>query len=452
MDDVREIERFLHIIKTAAENGEYISSRFVYSNLIRMGRRVVDTSRIANNFDDWINHFKNIPNIKVFVQDNWRYFCQFTNDDYNQISPHNMIKMYIPVDDKHINEAAKRIFTFMSENNMIHHSKIGSEVRFDDIVIRIDSKENAKKIEDFVMRDQYIMEGMMKPNPFAFNNGYISYAWDGELSFNDTVSKYISNYINDLKKNNHLNEASYRGFVAYVGSVYKEVFKENKNQNKYINDMQVEYLDEIDNYKKVTELLLESMMPDKKQKDFFETYDRIVFGKEALSGKLQSDFEKIYHMLVTKYGSYEADVRIIRFLETGNYNYFTREHGIRNYMTDNNITMDMVRELYITLPEKIHESKVLESAMKDTIEKYDDSQAITAIRMAGFGDYGYFTNRHGGRQNMQKEIQKEKIYGLIMHYYLTKWYDIKDIPTEYNEMYKEYIALLNGKERSKNHR
>ena len=171
MDDIREIEAFLYQMKEAAKNSIYLDDRTVYSNLVRFGRRVVSNRRIESNFPNWIEYFKNTPNINVFVQDNWRYFCQFTNDDYHVITPGNMIKMYIPVDDVHINEAAKRIFNFMSQNKMIHHSKIGSEVRFDDIVIRIDSEENAKKVENFVMNDPYIKEGLMKPNPFAFNNG-----------------------------------------------------------------------------------------------------------------------------------------------------------------------------------------------------------------------------------------------------------------------------------------
>ena len=330
MDDVKQIEQFLDKIKAAAQSGCFINPDMVYANLIRLGIRIVNSRYINNNFLDWIETFKETANINVFVSDNWQYFCQFVNDDYNVITQYNMIKMYIPVDDAHISEAAKRIFGFMAQNKMIHHSKIAKKVRFDDIVIRVSDEENAKKIEEFVMNDAYIKEGLMKPNPFAFNNGYISYAWDGELSFNMVVASYISGYINELKNNNKLDTVSYKGLVTYIGKIYDAVFKEGKYKDDYIDAMKVEEEYQLDNYQKVTELLLHSLMPGKTTEDFFKVYNDIVLEdnkekdtKTYISEWQKENWNRIYEFLVKKYGYEETNIRIFKFSQ--------RKSCIRNH-------------------------------------------------------------------------------------------------------------------------
>lgn len=454
MDDVKQIEQFLDKIKAAAQSGCFINPDMVYANLIRLGIRIVNSRYINNNFLDWIETFKETANINVFVSDNWQYFCQFVNDDYNVITQYNMIKMYIPVDDAHISEAAKRIFGFMAQNKMIHHSKIAKKVRFDDIVIRVSDEENAKKIEEFVMNDAYIKEGLMKPNPFAFNNGYISYAWDGELSFNMVVASYISGYINELKNNNKLDTVSYKGLVTYIGKIYDAVFKEGKYKDDYIDAMKVEEEYQLDNYQKVTELLLHSLMPGKTTEDFFKVYNDIVLEdnkekdtKTYISEWQKENWNRIYEFLVKKYGYEETNIRIFKFLETGNYNLFTRENNIRSYLVNNNFTEDMVKELYLlTTREK---RDILANASYDTYQKYGYAQIFVALKNAQLGNYNNFTNDNKGRYTLRSTITSGEIMGLILGKYLENGYDIKDIPKVYDEMIREYLNQLEKRKKSK---
>lgn len=98
-------------------------------------------------FDRWCNRFKNRSNIKVFVDDNWKYFCQFTNDDITINGTLDYIKLYIPLDLNHIEEGANRIFDFLERNNIKHHSKIATHVRVDDVVVRLYRKEDAMKFK-----------------------------------------------------------------------------------------------------------------------------------------------------------------------------------------------------------------------------------------------------------------------------------------------------------------
>ncbi len=454
MDDVKQIEQFLDKIKAAAQSGCFINPDMVYANLICLGIRIVNSRYINNNFLDWIETFKETANINVFEGDYCKYFCQFVNDDYNVITPYNMIKMYIPVDDAHISEAAKRIFGFMAQNKMIHHSKIAKKVRFDDIVIRVSDEENAKKIEEFVMNDAYIKEGLMKPNPFAFNNGYISYAWDGELSFNMVVASYISGYINELKNNNKLDTVSYKGLVTYIGKIYDAVFKEGKYKDDYIDAMKVEEEYQLDNYQKVTELLLHSLMPGKTTEDFFKVYNDIVLEdnkekdtKTYISEWQKENWNRIYEFLVKKYGYEETNIRIFKFLETGNYNLFTRENNIRSYLVNNNFTEDMVKELYLlTTREK---RDILANASYDTYQKYGYAQIFVALKNAQLGNYNNFTNDNKGRYTLRSTITSGEIMGLILGKYLENGYDIKDIPKEYDEMIREYLNQLEKRKKSK---
>ena len=454
MDDVKQIEQFLDKIKAAAQSGCFINPDMVYANLIRLGRRVINSRYINNNFLDWIETFKETANINVFEVDYCQDFCKFVNDDYNVITSYNMIKMYIPVDDAHISEAAKRIFGFMAQNKMIHHSKIAKKVRFDDIVIRVSDEENAKKIEEFVMNDAYIKEGLMKPNPFAFNNGYISYAWDGELSFNMVVASYISGYINELKNNNKLDTVSYKGLVTYIGKIYDAVFKEGKYKDDYIDAMKVEEEYQLDNYQKVTELLLHSLMPGKTTEDFFKVYNDIVLEdnkekdtKTYISEWQKENWNRIYEFLVKKYGYEETNIRIFKFLETGNYNLFTRENNIRSYLVNNNFTEDMVKELYLlTTREK---RDILANASYDTYQKYGYAQIFVALKNAQLGNYNNFTNDNKGRYTLRSTITSGEIMGLILGKYLENGYDIKDIPKVYDEMIREYLNQLEKRKKSK---
>lgn len=454
MDDVKQIEQFLDKIKAAAQSGCFIHPDMVYANLIRLGIRIVNSRYINNNFLDWIETFKETANINVFEVDYCQDFCKFVNDDYNVITSYNMIKMYIPVDDAHISEAAKRIFGFMAQNKMIHHSKIAKKVRFDDIVIRVSDEENAKKIEEFVMNDAYIKEGLMKPNPFAFNNGYISYAWDGELSFNMVVASYISGYINELKNNNKLDTVSYKGLVTYIGKIYDAVFKEGKYKDDYIDAMKVEEEYQLDNYQKVTELLLHSLMPGKTTEDFFKVYNDIVLEdnkekdtKTYISEWQKENWNRIYEFLVKKYGYEETNIRIFKFLETGNYNLFTRENNIRSYLVNNNFTEDMVKELYLlTTREK---RDILANASYDTYQKYGYAQIFVALKNAQLGNYNNFTNDNKGRYTLRSTITSGEIMGLILGKYLENGYDIKDIPKVYDEMIREYLNQLEKRKKSK---
>lgn len=172
-----------------------LTEKMVYHYLTKLGLPQSERNKRINDlFPDWVETFINFPNIDVFNSPDWKYFCQFTN---GEVEP-DCIKMYISLDSSHIRQGAKIIFDFLAANNIKHRSKIGSDVRTDDIVIRLSSPDDAKKLSHYISNSNYIKSGMLKVNPFCFENNGIGYAFDGLLSYNSCVAQVITDYINRM--------------------------------------------------------------------------------------------------------------------------------------------------------------------------------------------------------------------------------------------------------------
>lgn len=234
INEVNKILKDLFI--SARTQNLYLTERIVYSYLTRRGvskndlkinmNFVYDKDARAyynenNFFGKWIEKFKNKKNINVFCSESWKYFCQFVNGDY--IDPKKIVKLYIPLDYNHIYEGVNRIFNFLADNNINHLSKVSSNIRFDDVVVRLGNMEDARKLQQFIDNDKYIQEGMIKTTPFTFNKNGVGYAYDGNLSFNAYVSAMIADYINMMIKNSRmtLDDINISSFYTYVDMISK---------------------------------------------------------------------------------------------------------------------------------------------------------------------------------------------------------------------------------------
>ena len=180
-------------------------------------------------FTNWIDRFKNNYNIEVFCSEDWEYFCQFTNGFVN---PSSCYKIYVPLDYEHIYDGVNRIFDFISDNNISHLSKVGKKIRFDDVVIRVNTEKDCKMILDFIDKDEYIKSGLMKCNSFAFNDNGVNVSYDGRTSYNCYLSCVIATYLNEIAedKSKNVNDVSKESFDEYLKSMI-----ESKNFN-VIND------------------------------------------------------------------------------------------------------------------------------------------------------------------------------------------------------------------------
>lgn len=220
----------------------------VYHYLV--GRTANNKQRINSSdnsmFNRWIDRFRNRENIKVFVDEEWDYFCQFTNDDKTINGTLDYIKMYIPLDYNHVEEGANRIFDFLEKNNIKHHSKIATDVRADDVVVRLYRKEDAVKLQNFVSRNRYIKEGMLSVNPFCFSKDGVGYGYDNRSSYNSYVSSIVADYINLAKTNNvDIADVNIASFYRHVDNVSHNLVKMNsllhkdKRKNMFLTDAYV---------------------------------------------------------------------------------------------------------------------------------------------------------------------------------------------------------------------
>ena len=193
-------------------NVSYSDREKVLTNLYREPYEV----RTNNDmFANWIDRFKNNYNIEVFCSEDWEYFCQFVNGFVNLSSCY---KIYVPLDYDHIYNGVNRIFDFISNNNILHSSKVGKKIRFDDVVIRVNTEKDCKMILDFIDKDEYIKSGLMKCNSFAFNDKGVNVSYDGNTSYNCYLSCVITTYLNEIAKDKskNINDVSKESFDEYL--------------------------------------------------------------------------------------------------------------------------------------------------------------------------------------------------------------------------------------------
>ena len=115
MKRIEEIERFLKLIAEISKNDIEIDSKLVYSNLISI---YSPKENINDCFSKWIEQFSNKDNIDVFIEKENPYFCQFASKE-NEESGYNLLKIYIPLDKKHIYFGVNSIFDFLLKNNIL---------------------------------------------------------------------------------------------------------------------------------------------------------------------------------------------------------------------------------------------------------------------------------------------------------------------------------------------
>lgn len=322
------------------QNGIELTEPMVYHYLTKLGLPDSERSkRINNYFQDWIETFKNFPNIKVFNSQEWKYFCQFTN---REVEP-DCIKMYISLDSTHICQGAKIIFDFLEKNNITHKSKIGSDVRTDDIVIRLTNEYDAKRLSEYINKSNYIKEGMLKVNPFCFESNGIGYAYDGHLSYNSCVAQLITDYSNRMYELGiNQNEVNINSFYKYV-EAYLQI-PEKINSLPHVEGDSEKLLEA----SLVLELVKYSLGTSNIE-DFFKFYNYAINKKKESynsTKNVQEDKEELFNEVILTtmkkyhkgYNPNEPERDGFNYLEhflNGNLNGITRDKNLRTRVQNN---------------------------------------------------------------------------------------------------------------------
>lgn len=454
-DGSRRIDDFLKYLRDIAlQNSNFhFNHSMIYHELVKLGVPEHQKSkRIDKFFSNWILYFQNDRNCDVFVDDDWNYFCQFISKDDLASSSKEHLKIYVPLDKGHIERGAKEIFEFLSSNKISHISKIGSDVRFDDIVIRLVNPNDVIKLTNFINNNKYIQEGLLPPNPFLYNFKGIPMAVDGELSFNSTVATLIKIYLNNKIDNNDLNTVGVEDFYQFVQYYYIGSFSNEQGLKKLSRDFtNNEYCDNLKlvNYKNVLELLLKFRNDNFNLEDYFEHYnectDKLVMNvkenqiknlKMQSTNKIYNDsLEKSVILMIKdiidtmgqKYGTNYSFDTLIEYVKTGYSNYLTRTNGLRDRVVNSNFRSDLVyilREKEMNIeeylnniinPRKSSEEKDINHANDEAIilmvneildimsEKYGEKIAKgNLIDYINTGDNSYLTRSNNLRDRVVK--------------------------------------------------
>ena len=488
----------------------------IYKRLVRIGIDSESQKRDISNegmFDRWISRFKNQPNINVFVENDWRYFCQFTNNP--EVFDHGRkeaIKIYVPLDIEHLEQGANQIFDFLAAKNISHASKIGKHLRVDNIVIRVSNEEDAKEVLNFINKNKYIQEGLCNPNPFAYNNGKISMTCDRNLSYNNTIASLIATYIDTRKKQQNLRGVKLSDFVRFVAEYHKDRFQQFNNEDQTLKDFEIaksgdEWINsaKLINLRDITTLFLEStgimysynnylqhfkrsnlyerQVNDltnirKSKKVYAPSVDEDTVDPDMLDDKEfdleRSMFEMIDAFKAKNYTK-EHMLKVLEvYLQTGDKMYLTSQNDLRErisstpfreeiqkYMIENRMSLEVCFEKLLEKREQV----LLENAVWTTYSKYQRKFEVNEVETDGKdwvvcalkgiayrGKYNGFTQDKNARKGlMDFEISGNKAIEIMKRKTFSHVNDYSP-PEMFNAMIEDYANIvINSKTNKQKH-
>ncbi len=219
----KDINNFLnYIYDLKKSNSDLVLDKdLVYKELCRYGIKDSDMEpdRALKNynylFGRWFDYFYPIKNVSAFCDPKWSYFFQFVNGEFR--SSEQFIKLYIPIDGKHLEESVNRLFKYIASLGVEHCSKVSQEIRSDNVIVRLrkDDYYNAMKIINFINSDEYIKNGLNKTNPFVPTVNGIGIMEENGISYNGEIAALIASYINTSYKEKR-ESVNYEDFNYYV--------------------------------------------------------------------------------------------------------------------------------------------------------------------------------------------------------------------------------------------
>lgn len=317
-----DMQRFLNHILTIAKSNPTMSitPKIVYNELKNWNIKSSDKnaygrgSMVDYYFKEWIDSFQSVKNIDVFRTAHFHYWCQFENNpDFEEC-----IKLYIPIDGEHLNIGVRQLFDFIAKNNISHSSKVGSELRSDNVIVRVKKGDTValKKIIDFINNNRYLKEGLNPVNPFLPTINGIGAINETGISYNSEISKAISVYIEKHKNDNRID---INDFIASAkSSIYLE---EVRDTFELATNTQEQYFDKKSTSRALTDIQKQSLL-----------YDTV-------------------RATIDKYDINQAQVAIKNAIKNSYYGYFTNGNsGYRNMISKNITGSEMLSLIEKVVP------------------------------------------------------------------------------------------------------
>lgn len=399
-----------------------ISRKTIYIELLKFV--VFNGERTEINLDSIVgvqvslnNKFKNIENINTFTSCDGNFWvienrmgksdAEYFTDIYNGI------KLYIPVQIDNLCKIAESLFNFMINEGIVMQCKVSKEMRTDALVCRVRTKEEAIKVSEFLDRLKY--KSNIRPNPFLYDNGQLSIAIDGTLSYNSILSRLLEQYLYTKRITNTLDKVSSHDFNNFVKSQTKLL---NSSQKKAIMDLyQISSEGQYKDFITIIKLISENLEGTLNEEKLFgyQEHDCVRIGQSKENYFEQDDAKILYviNTLATYYSIDRVHKIIMAFIKTGEYNLFTRKigdfGGVRAII-ENNFSPNDVKNIVSNLG-----WKALISASKVTYDKYGEEQLFAAIKNVFNGDgILKFTNDYNVRSRLGLIIPSELLKEVIV--------------------------------------
>ena len=385
-----------------------MSDNEVYSWLVRIDNSY-DHKSINDYFSYWIDYYKDKPNIKCFCDKKWPFFCQFQNGEWK--TNDYTIKLYIPIKYKFVKDGVIELFNFLAKNNIEHHSKVGSAMRNDNVVVRLKSIRDVKKVLEYISKSEFDKH-LLDTNPFVFTYNKIGLAMDNNLSYSIEISKLIYNYILSRKLFKQSEKPNMQEFCNFVYNCYKDTTD--------------------DSLKMIYDLLYSSFNKEYTINDF---YDKV----SLYQGNVTLLFESL---LATrrKYQDNEQAVNSLLLLLKGNYSGVTRKNNYRKKLYTY-MDSDMIKRTICNVAGFNSDSKITDEilfcflkelnryslsgtlvrsiayAVRTTLNKIDKLNKDEAYSLSktflDTGNYFLLTRDNGARELILRKTNKEDLIGDI---------------------------------------
>lgn len=355
------------------------------------------------------NHFKNNNKANIFSSHGYLVIENRNNKKdknfYNAIS--TGIKMYVPVEAEDLFYIAVNIFTYMLEKNITMQCKISKSLRTDSLVLRVSSVEEAKKVDNYINRELKYRSSI-KPNPFLLNNGKVSYALDGNSSYNMTLAKLMETYFIEKRSTKTLDNSSSEDFSRFIKNKRKEL---ERGENFQITSTKAKYQEDIFLIiREVDEILDDSLDLNKLfvyQKQLSLVKNIPVSSPSKIPNKV--NVLSIIAIMSTHYSTHDIHKIIMYYLNTGDENVFTKREGIR-YQVINNFTPQTMKQAI----EEIGWNTFVKTCVS-TYNKYGYNQTVEATRkLLTENKLSFFTNAEEDRSRLALVIPIELLKEVII--------------------------------------
>lgn len=247
--NIRErIELFFKRLRQQEQYIESISSIYKILSVYELPQeeRSIDLQNVKESVTDKVNkHLEKIyrehvdantlPPINSFrIEDQGLFFkhINVTFKDNPYPGPRELVKVYLPIHNNFLEEAALRVYNFLNNSRISYFSKIAGYGRLDNFIVRVFNVEDAKKLIDFCNNDEIVKKHIRSSNPFIPEERGIGVAKDTyNESYNHAAASELYMFFEKCKKEGALDNLNFTSFYKYLLNRGEEI--SNIGENGY---------------------------------------------------------------------------------------------------------------------------------------------------------------------------------------------------------------------------